>query len=95
MPVRTGVIGAGLMGAEHARLLSDVVSGSEVAAVFDLVPGRSETVAAASGARVMDDPTVLIKDDGVDAVLLASPDPTHEQFVLACLAAGKPVLCEK
>jgi myo-inositol 2-dehydrogenase/D-chiro-inositol 1-dehydrogenase len=95
MPVRTGVIGVGVMGAEHARLLSDVVSGSEVAAVFDVDAGRAEAVAARHGARVLDDPMVLIKDDSVDAVLIASADRTHEQFVLACLAAGKPVLCEK
>ncbi len=95
MPVRIGVIGVGLMGAEHARLLSHVVSGSEVAAVFDVDPRRAEAVAADCGARAWDDPMVLIKDDVVDAVLLASPDQSHEQFVLACLAAGKPVLCEK
>ena len=95
MPVRTGVIGVGLMGAEHARLLSDVVSGSDVAGVFDVDTGRAEAVAASYGARVFDDPMVLIKDDSIDAVLVASADRTHEQFVLACLAAGKPVLCEK
>ncbi len=27
--------------------------------------------------------------------MVATPDETHEQFVLACLAAGKPVFCEK
>lgn len=95
MPVRTGVIGVGLMGAEHARLLSDVVSGSDVAAVFDVDGERADAVAASYGARVFDDPMVLIKDDSIDAVLIASADRTHEQFVLACLAAGKPVLCEK
>lgn len=95
MPVRTGVIGVGLMGAEHARLLSDAVSGSEVAAIFDVDPSRAETVAAGCGARVFDDPMVLIKDDSIDAVLIAAADKAHEQFVLACLAAGKPVLCEK
>jgi myo-inositol 2-dehydrogenase/D-chiro-inositol 1-dehydrogenase len=31
----------------------------------------------------------------VEAVVIASSDDTHEAFVLACLAAGKPVLCEK
>ncbi|PZS36785.1 MAG: inositol 2-dehydrogenase [Pseudonocardiales bacterium] len=95
MPVRTGVIGVGLMGAEHARLLSEVVSGSEVTAVFDVATARAEAVAADCGARVFDDPMVLIKDDSIDAVLIASADKTHEQFVLACLAAGKEVLCEK
>lgn len=94
-PVRVGVIGVGVMGAEHVRLLSSVVAGSEVAAVYDLDRNRAGSVAAGSGARIFDDPMVLIKDDAVDAVLLASSDRTHEQFVLACLAAGKIVLCEK
>ncbi|SDJ25300.1 myo-inositol 2-dehydrogenase / D-chiro-inositol 1-dehydrogenase [Frankineae bacterium MT45] len=95
MTVRTGVIGVGIMGAEHARLLTEVISGSEVSAVFDVDQGRASQVATASGAQPFDDPMVLIKDETVDAVLIASSDATHEEFVLACLAAGKPVLCEK
>ena len=31
----------------------------------------------------------------VDVVLIASPDVTHAPLSLACIAAGKPVLCEK
>jgi myo-inositol 2-dehydrogenase / D-chiro-inositol 1-dehydrogenase len=31
----------------------------------------------------------------VDAVIIASPDVTHAQLALACIAAGKPSLCEK
>jgi myo-inositol 2-dehydrogenase/D-chiro-inositol 1-dehydrogenase len=37
----------------------------------------------------------LIQDAGVDAVVIASPDPTHAEFVLECLRNHKPVLCEK
>ncbi len=95
MTVRAGVIGVGIMGAEHARLLAHVLSGSQVAAVFDVDPGRAASVAQACGSRVIDDPMVLIKDDDVDCVLIASTDSTHEQFVLAAVAAGKSVLCEK
>lgn len=95
MPVRVGVIGVGVMGAEHARLLHREVGGSEVSAVFDVDPARASAVAASSGAQVWDDPMVLVKDESVDAVVVASSDPTHEQFVLAAVAAGKPVLCEK
>jgi len=95
MPVRIGVIGVGVMGAEHVRLLSQVVAGSAVCAVFDVDRERAVTVADGCGARVFDDPLVLIKDDEVDAVLVASSDNTHEEFALACLATGKPVLCEK
>lgn len=95
MPVRIGVIGVGVMGAEHARLLAQEVSGSVVVAVFDVDPLRAGQVAAVTGARSLDDPMVLIKDEQVDAVVVASSDATHEQFVLAGLAALKPVLCEK
>jgi myo-inositol 2-dehydrogenase/D-chiro-inositol 1-dehydrogenase len=37
----------------------------------------------------------VIADPAVDAVVVASWGPTHEQYVLAALAAGKPVFCEK
>ncbi len=31
----------------------------------------------------------------VDAVVIASPDPTHADLAIACVEAGKPVMCEK
>jgi myo-inositol 2-dehydrogenase/D-chiro-inositol 1-dehydrogenase len=31
----------------------------------------------------------------VDAVLIAAPDPLHEELALACLDSAKPTLCEK
>ena len=37
----------------------------------------------------------VIGDPAVDAVLVASSGPSHEPYVLACIAAGKPVFCEK
>jgi myo-inositol 2-dehydrogenase/D-chiro-inositol 1-dehydrogenase len=96
MTVRVGIIGTGVMGADHARLLTGAVSGATVSAVFDVDRKRAAAVADASArARVLADPIELIGDGAVDAVLVASSDPTHEAFVLACIAAGKPVLCEK
>ena len=81
------------MGAAHIRTLSGAISGATVAAVYDADAARA--AAAAPGARILGDPFALITDAGVDAVLIVSPDPTHEAFVLAALAAGKPTLCEK
>jgi myo-inositol 2-dehydrogenase / D-chiro-inositol 1-dehydrogenase len=37
----------------------------------------------------------LIAHGGVDAVLVTSWGPTHAEHVLAAIAAGKPVFCEK
>ena len=91
MTVRVGIIGTGVMGADHAITLRDLVPGATVEAVSDVDPSRAASV----GVRVVTDPLALIEDSDIDAVLIASSDATHEQFVLACLAAGKPALCEK
>ncbi|HEY6797219.1 MAG TPA: Gfo/Idh/MocA family oxidoreductase [Kineosporiaceae bacterium] len=94
--VRVGVIGTGTMGSDHVHTLDTAVSGAVVGAVFDVDADRAKAVAGTTrSALVFDDPHALIRDVTVDAVLVASSDPTHEEFVLACLAAGKPVLCEK
>jgi myo-inositol 2-dehydrogenase/D-chiro-inositol 1-dehydrogenase len=90
-----GVIGAGMMGSDHVRTLTEAVSGARVAAVADADPARAEAAAALGGGRAFADPHELIADPGVDAVIVASFDTTHEEFVLACIAAGKRVLCEK
>src|SRR5687767_2288827 len=37
----------------------------------------------------------LLADRTVEAVYVATPHPLHEQQALACIAAGKHVLCEK
>lgn len=93
MSLGIGVIGAGVMGAEHARILREETRGAHLAAVSDTDRSRAE--AAAGGARVFEHPADLIADPGVDAVMIVAPDALHAKLVRACLAAGKPVLCEK
>ncbi len=96
MAIGIGIIGAGVMGADHARILSAHVGGAELVAVSDADEARAATSAQANGARRHHaDGLALIEDPEVEAVLVASPDHTHADFVLACLGAGKPVLCEK
>jgi myo-inositol 2-dehydrogenase / D-chiro-inositol 1-dehydrogenase len=96
MTVRVGVIGTGIMGADHIGTLHRLVTGAAVTMVADADVGRAREVAAAvPGARVTGDGTALIGDPAVDAVVVASPDPTHADLVVAAVAAGKPVLCEK
>ncbi len=95
MSMRVGIIGTGIMGADHATILQRFVSGAEVSVLADLDLGRATAVAEPLGARAVDDPQALISDPDVDAVLIASHDSTHPTFVRACVAAGKPVLCEK
>lgn len=94
--MRVGVIGAGLMGTTHVQLLSGEVAGTEVVAISDAVVSSAERLAESVGVRtVYADAVELIHDAAVEGVVIASPAITHEPFVLACLEAGKPVLCEK
>ena len=91
-----GIIGSGGMGGRHARNLAHRVGAAEVVAVMDQDPVRADAVAAAcGGARVVTDAALLIADPAVEAVVIASPDPTHADLAIACIEAGKPVLCEK
>jgi myo-inositol 2-dehydrogenase / D-chiro-inositol 1-dehydrogenase len=93
MTILVGIIGTGVMGAEHARIVREETRGAELTGVFDADSSRAE--AAAYGAAVFPDPLALIRSDRVDAVIIASPDATHAPMAKACLEAGKPVLCEK
>jgi myo-inositol 2-dehydrogenase / D-chiro-inositol 1-dehydrogenase len=94
--VNIGVIGVGMIGQDHIRRLTKVLSGSDVVAVTDVDLGRAREVAdGLAGARVHDTGQDVIRDDEVDAVLVTSWGPTHEEFVLASIEAGKPVFCEK
>lgn len=95
MSVRIGIIGAGNMGADHASTIQRFVSGASVELLADVDESRAAAVAAGLGCRATGDADALVRDADVDAVLVASHDATHAHFVRACVAAGKPVLCEK
>jgi len=94
--VRVGIIGTGMIGTDHGRKLASSIAGSTVSAVTDVNRARAEEVAhALGGAQVFEGGHELIRSDDVDAVLITSIGETHAEFTLACIEAGKPVLCEK
>ena len=96
MTTKIAVIGAGLMGADHAGIVAQDMPGATLQVICDKDAGRAQSVADAYGAGDVDtDPEAVIARDDVDAVIVASPDFTHAPLSKACIAAGKRVLCEK
>jgi myo-inositol 2-dehydrogenase/D-chiro-inositol 1-dehydrogenase len=97
MTLRIGIIGCGAIGQDHARRLHFKLTGATVVALNDINLESTEAYSRTSGisAKVYANYQDLIQASDVDAILVASWGPAHEEQVLACINAGKPVFCEK
>lgn len=91
--MRIGVVGAGVIGQMRATTLLERAD-CQLVGVVDPVAGAAER-AAQGKAKVFTDVRALLDQPGLEAVIVSSPLPNHEEAVLAALAAGKHVLCEK
>jgi myo-inositol 2-dehydrogenase/D-chiro-inositol 1-dehydrogenase len=87
------LLGAGLIGAMHAANIK-ASPHARLAWVADPAPGAAERVSR-GGAKTTRDPLEAIAAPDADAVWIATPNNTHVDFILAAVAAGKPVFCEK
>ena len=94
--LKIGVIGCGAIGRDHIRRLTDLVPGCTVVACADYFEQAAQQVAA-QYAHITAYPTgeALIAAPEVDAVVIASSDPSHAGYVLESLRHGKFVFCEK
>jgi myo-inositol 2-dehydrogenase/D-chiro-inositol 1-dehydrogenase len=96
MTLNVGVIGTGMIGQDHIRRITHVLAGARISAVTDVDLERAKQVAAnLPSAKALQTGQELINDDEVDAIVVTSWGPTHEEYVLASIAAGKQVFCEK
>ncbi len=91
--LRIGVVGVGVMGSNHARVLSEL-PGVKLIGVADPDRKRRETVARNLGCAAFDDTDALL-DQGVDAVTIAAPTHLHRDIAIACAARGIHVMVEK
>jgi myo-inositol 2-dehydrogenase/D-chiro-inositol 1-dehydrogenase len=96
MTINVGVIGVGMIGQDHIRRLTSALAGAKVVAVSDVNAAQAQEIASRlGGATAYPTGEELIADRQVDAVVVTSWGPTHATYVLAAIAAGKPVFCEK
>lgn len=94
-PVGVGVAGLGRIGTRHAENLAGRIPGGRLARVMDV----RDDVAAALAARLAVPACVsyneLLEADDVEAVVVCTPAPAHEEMVVLAAAAGRHVFCEK
>jgi myo-inositol 2-dehydrogenase/D-chiro-inositol 1-dehydrogenase len=91
--LHVGLIGAGRIGAFHARTLAGLAGVASVT-IADADPVRAERVAEEVGARGIESPEALL-DSGVDALVIATPTPAHASLLRLAARAGLPAFCEK
>jgi predicted dehydrogenase len=90
-----GVIGCGHWGPNHIRVFSSL-SGSRVVAVADHDSNRLNSMAVVyPQIRLMNDYQELLKQDPLDAVVVATPTRTHYKIAREAIECGKHVLVEK
>jgi UDP-N-acetylglucosamine 3-dehydrogenase len=92
-PLKIGVVGVGVMGSNHARVLSEM-AGVELVGVVDPDRKQREFVARTLGCAEFADLQALI-GSGVDAVSIAAPTHLHHDIALTCIARGLHVMVEK
>ncbi|WNM27221.1 Gfo/Idh/MocA family oxidoreductase [Demequina capsici] len=94
-PLRWAVIGYGFIGRRHVASL-DQLPGARVVAVCDVSDARlAEAREAKPGIATYDSVARLLGEASVDAVVVATPNRTHAEIVIAAAHAGKHILCEK
>jgi len=91
--VRLGLIGLGRIGAFHAATLSALPAVDSLV-VADARPDAVQAVVRELGAQPAGSPAELLAA-GVDGVVIAAATPAHPELLVAAVAAGVPVFCEK
>jgi predicted dehydrogenase len=91
--LRVGVVGAGVMGSNHARVLSGL-PGVALVGIVDPLPEHRARATAMVGCRAFESLDEMF-DEGVDAITIAAPTHLHHEIALACITRNIHILVEK
>ena len=93
-PVRVGLVGCGKVGQIHAAALTQLAE-ADLVAVCDADRSRAEAFAARYGGRPFAAVPAMLRDGGVEAVVIGTPHPLHAEPAVRAAEAGVHVLVEK
>ena len=92
---KIALVGAGVIGAVHGRVISELADRVELAAVVDTHPDRAERLAADRGGKVFTSLTDALAAVDIDIVVVCTPTGRHGEVAIEALQAGKHVIIEK
>jgi myo-inositol 2-dehydrogenase/D-chiro-inositol 1-dehydrogenase len=95
--IKVGIIGAGRIGKIHAENIAYFMPRAKLKAIADLnmTPAMEEWAKNLGIAAVSKDPSALLADKDIEALLICSSTDTHADFVVKAAEAGKHIFCEK
>ena len=92
-PFRVGVVGVGVMGSNHARVISELPE-VELAGIVDIDRHQARNVSRSVGCRAFENLDALL-ECGVEATTIAAPTHLHHDLAITCIRRGIHVLIEK
>ncbi|MEO0496493.1 MAG: inositol 2-dehydrogenase [Pseudomonadota bacterium] len=91
--IKLALIGAGRIGAVHAKAVADD-SQAQLVAIADAFPESAEALAAVTGASVRSVDSIA-DDPEIAGVIICTPTDTHADLIETFARAGKAIFCEK
>ncbi len=91
---RIAVVGLGNMGQAHCRDLASI-DGADLCAVVDVDASRRDAIATKTRSRGFESLNEAIERGDLNAVVVATPHPSHRELTEQAFAAGLHVLVEK
>lgn len=93
--LRIGIVGTGMIGRTHIERINTKLQGGRVIACADANIDFCKSVAEKYGLKAYSTGEEMINSDDIDAIIVTTIDPFHEEYVTAAVHAGKYVFCEK
>ena len=94
-PIRLAVIGTGAISqVVHVPILAERKD-VELVALADADAAKADTIARRFNITEVIEPKEALTRDDLDAVVLCTPNNTHEEMALEAFGAGKHVLVER
>jgi predicted dehydrogenase len=93
--MKFAVVGAGVIGETHARLITSLPEGAELVAVVDVEAERAAALSGKYGGEPLTDLKQACARPDIDAVSICLPSGYHADAAITALEAGKHVIVEK